>query len=577
MGPAPALKAHLPVLLLNPGLMQVVLPIARNVGDFEVLGLSHRCAPGVPPDPVVDRLRQECLIRGWGLFVVFGLPVYIFQYSHEVDSLGLELVNSDFVRQVLHYTSDGKAEVSTALNGSSIMEYLSDKIRILVTHQIQFIRKATQILVLSSEGRCLGLGSYDELQSQGIDFMAILKDVDREAEHDKQERELMRPFSNNSYDAKQTPTPNETLLTDSTDDGVRRHSRSTSVAQTKNFEVSDITGDEEDYSHEPRVQEENREVGSIGGHVYYEYFKAGAGPILFTITLFSTFISHTLLTDKNQKANVIDHDTRNYYVYIYSGLIGALFVTALMRSTTWFMMCMRASVNLHNSIFTRLLRAPIAVFDNNPVGQMLNRFSKDMGIVDEMLPTTGFDFNFSLFETIGIIITVATVNSLFETIGIIITVATVNVYLIIPGIFLIILMVIVRGIYMKSARDIKRFEGITRSPVFTHVSTTLNGLDSVRAYGAQEAFEHQYYIYQNDHTATWFLFACASRTLSLITDWICVAYLVAIAVVMMVFPEQIGNGGSAGLALSTALMMTGETQWGVKQSTEFESQMTSVE
>ncbi|CAG2177332.1 unnamed protein product, partial [Oppiella nova] len=145
-------------------------------------------------------------------------------------------------------------------------------------------------------------------------------------------------------------------------------------------------------------------------------------------------------------ASVIDHDTRNYYVYIYSGLIGALFVTALMRSTTWFMMCMRASVNLHNSIFSRLLRAPIAVFDNNPIGQMLNRFSKDMGIVDEMLPTT--------------------------------------------------------GIYMKSARDIKRFEGITRSPVFTHVSTTLNGLDSVRAYGAQEAFEHQYYIYQNDHTAT---------------------------------------------------------------------------
>ncbi|CAG2172915.1 unnamed protein product, partial [Oppiella nova] len=268
-----------------------------------------------------------------------------------------------------------------------IVEYLSDKIRILVTHQIQFIRKATQILVLSSEGRCLGLGSYDELQSQGIDFMAILKDVDREAEHDKQ-----------------TPTPNETLLTESINDRVRRHSRSTSVAQTKNFEVSDITGDGEDYLHEPRIQEENREVGSIGGHVYYEYFKAGAGPILFTITLFSILLSHGILhysdiwltkwTDKNQIASVIDHDTRNYYVYIYSGLIGALFVTALMRSTTWFMMCMQASVNLHNSIFSRLLRAPIAVFDNNPVGQMLNRFSKDLGIVDEMLPTTGYDFNF---------------------------------------------------------------------------------------------------------------------------------------------------------------------------------------
>ncbi|CAG2177781.1 unnamed protein product, partial [Oppiella nova] len=130
---------------------------------------------------------------------------------------------------------------------------------------------------------------------------------------------------------------------------------------------------------------------------------------------------------------------------------------------------------------------------------------------------------------------------------------------------------------MKSARDIKRFEGITRSPLYTHVSTTLNGLASVRAYGAQEAFERQYYVYQNDHNATWFLFACTSRALGLILDWVCVGYLVVIAVVMMVFPEQIGNGGSAGLALTSALMMTAEIQWGVKQSAEMESQMTSVE
>ena len=91
--------------------------------------------------------------------------------------------------------------------------------------------------------------------------------------------------------------------------------------------------------------------------------------------------------------------------------------------------------------------------------------------------------------------------------------------------------------------------------MFTHVSTTLNGLASVRAYGAQEAFERQYYIYQNDHTATWFLFVCASRTLGLVMDWLCVGYIVVIAVVMMIFPEQIGNGGSAGLALSSGVLL----------------------
>ncbi|CAG2169745.1 unnamed protein product [Oppiella nova] len=193
-----------------------------------------------------------------------------------LSAVDTSVVNIYFISNAInsHMLLDTPTSPLTCLSIRCIVEYLSDKIRILVTHEIQFIRKSTQILVLSSEGRCLGLGSYDELQSQEIYFMAILKDVEREAEHDKQ-----------------TPTPNETLVTESINDGVRKHSRTTSVAQTKNFEVSDIMGDEKDYSHESRIQEENREVGSIGGHVYYEYLKAGAGPILFTITLFSTLIS----------------------------------------------------------------------------------------------------------------------------------------------------------------------------------------------------------------------------------------------------------------------------------------------
>ncbi len=36
-------------------------------------------------------------------------------------------------------------------------------------------------------------------------------------------------------------------------------------------------------------------------------------------------------------------------------------------------------------------------------------------------------------------------------------------------------------------------------------------------------------------------------------------------------------GGSAGLVFSSALMLTGMTQWGVRQSAELESHMTAVE
>ncbi|CAG2118899.1 unnamed protein product, partial [Medioppia subpectinata] len=63
------------------------------------------------------------------------------------------------------------AAVAEHIFEQCIVNYLGPKIRILVTHQIQFIRKATKILVLD-DGKCLGLGMFDELLPKGLDFMA---------------------------------------------------------------------------------------------------------------------------------------------------------------------------------------------------------------------------------------------------------------------------------------------------------------------------------------------------------------------------------------------------------------------
>lgn len=42
-----------------------------------------------------------------------------------------------------------------------------------------------------------------------------------------------------------------------------------------------------------------------------------------------------------------------------------------------------------------------------------------------------------------------------------------------------------------------------------------------------------------DYSGTWFLFVCSSRTLGLVMDWICVGYIVAIAIILMIFHEGI--------------------------------------
>ena len=55
-----------------------------------------------------------------------------------------------------------------------ITNYLKSKTVVLVTHQIQFIKKASKILVLK-EGKQFACGTYDELVNAGIDLFSMIQ------------------------------------------------------------------------------------------------------------------------------------------------------------------------------------------------------------------------------------------------------------------------------------------------------------------------------------------------------------------------------------------------------------------
>ena len=57
-----------------------------------------------------------------------------------------------------------------------------------------------------------------------------------------------------------------------------------------------------------------------------------------------------------------------------------------------------------------------------------------------------------------------------QVIGTIIVVALAQWFLVFPALIMIILILIVRAAYIKTARDLKRFEGMARSPMFNQMS-----------------------------------------------------------------------------------------------------------
>jgi ATP-binding cassette subfamily C (CFTR/MRP) protein 4 len=442
------------------------------------------------------------------------------------------------------------AAVSKHIFEKCIRGYLKDKVVILVTHQLQYIKTAHQILVLK-EGKIQALGSYPQLINSGIDFIKLKGEenpepVIRSGIRSSSTRSIEK--LNNVYNSSQSIA---------------------SSTEVENEELSNYIEGEAPQQQKGEIQT----TGAVKGAIYWLYIRSGGGFLLISTLIISNIITQTLFngsdyflslwTDEESKVSnekVIDTSDRNTNIIIFSSLVGGLFLFSLVRTTAFFTVCMKSSIILHNRLFESVIRASISFFDNNPIGVLLNRCSRDIGIIDDMLPPTAFD----------------AIEIFVQLFGVLIMIAIIDYWIIIPTIFLVFIFYYLRKYYITSARSIKRLEGMTRSPVFSHLANSLYGLATVRAFGVQKTFEKKFDDYQDNHTAAWFLFISATRWFGIVLDWLCVVYLTAVTITFS-FKNDNKTSSEIGLAISSAITLSGMFQWGVRQSAELESQMTSVE
>lgn len=133
-------------------------------------------------------------------------------------------------------------------------------------------------------------------------------------------------------------------------------------------------------------------------------------------------------------------------IYIYTGIIVATVVITLLRSFIFYNICMRASISLHNAMFGSIIHSTMKFFNVNSSGRILNRFSKDTGAIDELLPMTMID----------------TLQIALLLIGAVVVIAIVNYWLIIPTIVIALILYFLRVIYITTSRSVKRLEGVSK-------------------------------------------------------------------------------------------------------------------
>ncbi|KAH1024384.1 hypothetical protein HUJ05_003874 [Dendroctonus ponderosae] len=475
--------------------------------------------------------------------------------------------------------------VSKHLYDLCINGYLYNKTRVLVTHQVHHLKDADHILILNN-GRIENEGNFKDLSNSDNLYAQLLTS---EPEATDEEKQKITDFA--KKDRKMSVRSIKSLASAMSE---------LSIPEAILAEQDEDSEEDEREIKMKDMQEESSK-GKVKGNLFWKYFSAG-GNFFFIIFVFLLFLlaegaamavdyfvsfwvkieeykTTTEFPVENSTSALNSTDyveavkaspfgfnaitwEKDLFLYIYGSLIISLFVLVFSRSMLFYKLAMMSSQKLHDSIFYSVINASMRFFDTNPGGRILNRFSKDIGSVDELLPKAIMDASQMILMSLGSIILITIVNPIFLA-----------VVAIIGGISMVI-----RHVYLKSSKNIKRLEGVMRSPVFTHLNATINGLTTIRAFEAQGILRDEFDKYQDGHTSAWFMFIAASSAFGLCMDMLCFVFITLITFSFLLFSEEIGiTGGDVGLAITQAVSLSMMVQWGLRQSAEVANQLMSVE
>lgn len=88
----------------------------------------------------------------------------------------------------------------------------------------------------------------------------------------------------------------------------------------------------------------------------------------------------------------------------------ALIVLCVMRAAITFLMVHQSTTNMHNTMSYQILRSKIVFFDSNPIGRVVTRFSKDVSVLDFIIPTLTVFIAQGIFRTLTVAITISIIN-----------------------------------------------------------------------------------------------------------------------------------------------------------------------
>uniref|UniRef100_A0A8C4IAK5 Cystic fibrosis transmembrane conductance regulator n=1 Tax=Dicentrarchus labrax TaxID=13489 RepID=A0A8C4IAK5_DICLA len=258
-------------------------------------------------------------------------------------------------------------------------------------------------------------------------------------------------------------------------------------------------------------------------------------------------------------AVIVTPTSAYYIIYIYVATSESVLALGFFRGLPLVHTLLTVSKRLHEQMLSAVIRAPMAMLNTMKTGRIMNRFTKDMATIDDMLPLV-------LFDLIQLTLIVT---------GAIFTVSIMRPYIFLAAIPLAIIFVVLRKYFLRTGQQLKLLEAEARSPIFSHLIISLKGLWTIRAFGRQTYFETLFHKALNTHTATWFHYLATLRWFLFRCDMIFVLFFTAAAFIAVGTNQD--KPGEVGIIVALAMLILGTFQWAVITSITVDGLMRSVD
>ena len=483
------------------------------------------------------------------------------------------------------YLLDDPLSALDAAVGATVFDRITETMRqrnaavVFVTNDASLPRRCDRVILMgkmksgpSSSRACshiVDIGTYNELLSRGHDLNVITvhpnasESLGKDSSKQDTEQENIDKFQEGNGDfpvfkvdlGTELNTVEETNIQDSPKSVVML----TNATEYVDGGNVDSKKSVKDFIKEKSTMDDTMSKEAVPLSTYTAYLKSARNPVLIAAALSCYLLSNgaqffqqytvAKWTELGSGASSAMVGGKYLQSLVYAA--GVVSVFLWLRSFLLMKVGVKASEFLHNGMLRSIFNSPVTFFDSTPSGQLLSRFGKELETVDRGVPD---GIGSVLFCFLNIAMTCAGLAGLM-TPG-----------MVFPLLFISAFYTKIMSKFRPTARDLKRFESKSRSPIYTQFGEALKGAETIRSFpNSSQLWSRELRSLVDRNLNVIYTVKSLDRWLSIRLESLG-NVVVLTAAFASVFLTRTGRlkSGSAGWGLTQSLAITGLLTWAVR-------------